>query len=63
MRTTTASRSLLVVSRSLTKASTFSFLGISASMVGIPISMGMMTSIPNVRANDDIPIDFQLVVL
>ena len=35
MRTAVISRSSSVVSRSLTKASTFAFLGISDSMVGI----------------------------
>ena len=44
-------------------ALTFAFLGISARMVGIPISMGMMASIPYVRANDDMPVGFLLVVL
>ena len=63
MRTAAASRSSLVVSRSLAMASTFAFSGISARMVGIPISMGMMASIPYVRVNGDTPIDFRLVVL
>ena len=35
-----------VVSRSFTRASTFSFPGISARMMGISTSMGMMASIP-----------------
>ena len=52
-----------MVSRSLTMASAFAFLGISIRIVGIPISMGMMASIPYVRANGDMPIGFLLVVL
>ena len=62
-RTTAASRSLSVVSRSLAMASSFSFLGISAHTVGISISMGMMASIPYMRANGDTPFGFRLVVL
>ena len=63
MRTTVASQSLSVVSRSFTMASTFAFLGNSACMVGMPISMGMMASIPYVRANGDTLVGFRLVVL
>ena len=37
-------------------ASAFSFSGISARIVGISISMGMMASIPYVRLNDDMPL-------
>ena len=48
----------MVMCRCTNKASTFAFLGIFASMVGIPISVGLMASIPNVRANDDIPVNF-----
>ena len=44
-------------------ALTFAFSGISARMVGIPIFVGMMASIPYVRANGDMPMGFQLVVL
>ena len=39
-------------------ASVVAFSGISACMVGIPISVGMMASILYVRANDDMPIGF-----
>ena len=63
MRTAAASQSLSVVSRSLTRASTFDFTGIFARTVGIPISMGMMAFIPYVRANGDIPVGFRLVIL
>ena len=44
-------------------ASAFAFSGIYARIVGIPISVGMMASIPYVRANDDTLVDFHLVVL
>ena len=63
MRTLAASYSSLVVSRSLAMASTFTFSRISARMVGIPISLGMIASIPYVRVNDDMPVGFWLVVL
>ena len=43
-------------------ASAFAFLKFFARMVGIPISVGMMASILYVRANDDMPVDFRLVV-
>ena len=51
------------MSRSLVMASTFAFLGISALTVGFLIYVGMMASIPYVRANSDIPVGFRLVVL
>ena len=51
------------MSRSLIRASTFSFSRIFASTVGITSYVGMMASIPYVRANDDIPVSFRLVVL
>ena len=63
MPTSIASRCSLIMSRSLTRASTFAFSRISTRTVGIPISVGMMASIPYVKANDDIPVDFRLVVL
>ena len=63
MRTVAASRSSSVVFRSLAMASAFAFLRISTRMVGIPISVGMMASILYVRANDDMPVGFWLVVL
>ena len=63
MHTVAASQSSLVVSMSLAMASAFAFSGISARMVGIPISMGMMASIPYVRTNGDMPVGFRLVVL
>ena len=51
------------MSMSLTRASTFAFSGISARTMGIPIYVGMMDSIPYVRANNDILVGFRLVVL
>ena len=63
MRTTAVSRSSSVVSRSLAMASAFAFSRIYARTVGILISVGMMASIPYVRANDDTLVGFRLVVL
>ena len=58
IRTATASRSSPVVSRSLATTSTFDFSRISIRTVGILISVGMMASIPYVRANDDTLVGF-----
>ena len=44
-------------------ASTFAFLGISARKVGIPISVGMMASIPYMKVNGDMLVGFPMVVL
>ena len=63
MRTDSASRSSSAVSRYLITASMFVSLGISFQIVGIPISMGMIASIPYMRANGDSPTGFHLVVL
>ena len=63
MHTAAVSWSSSDVSRSLTMALAFAFLRIYARTVGILISMGMMASIPYVRANSDTPVGFQLVVL
>ena len=62
MRTTAASRSSSVVSKSLVMALAFDFSGISARTVGIPISMGMMASILYVRVSGDTLVGW-LVVL
>ena len=43
--------------------SVFVSLGIPVRMVGISISVGMIASIPYVRANGDSSVSFQLVVL
>ena len=51
------------MSRSLAMASTFSFSGISARMVGISISVEMMAFISYVRANGDTLVGFRLVIL
>ena len=63
IRIAATSRSSSVVSRSLAMTSTFAFSRIFVRTVGIPISMGMMAFIPYVRANDDTPVGFRLVVL
>ena len=63
MLTASASRSSSVVSRSLAMASTFAFSGISARTVGVLIYVGRMASIPYVRVNGDMPVEFRLVVL
>ena len=63
MRTPVASRSSSMVSRSLAMVSAFAFSGISVRMMGILIYVGMMASIPYMRANGDMPVGFRLVVL
>ena len=47
-----------MVSRSLAMASTFAFPGISVRIVGILIYVGMMASIPYIRANGDTLVGF-----
>ena len=63
MRIAVASRSSSVVSKFFTMALAFAFSGISTHTVGIPIFVGMMASIPYVRANGDTLVGFRLVVL
>ena len=63
MRMAAASRSSSIVCRSLDMASAFAFSGISARMVGILISLGMIASIPYLRVSGDMPVGFRLVVL
>ena len=46
------------MSKSLPMASAFSFSGIFTRMVGIPIYVVMMASIPYMRANDDMLVGF-----
>ena len=41
----------------------FASFEISIQMVGIPIFVGMIASIPHVRAKGDSPVGFRLVVL
>ena len=62
MRIIVASRSLLVVFRSLAMALALASLRISTRTMGISISMGMIASIPYVRVNGDTSVGFQLVV-
>ena len=47
----------------MSRSLAFSFSRISVRTMGIPISMGMMASIPYVRVNSDTPVGFRLVVL
>ena len=61
MCTAAASRSSSVMSKSLVIVLVFTSSKIYVRMVGIPISIGMIASIPYVRANGDSPIGFRLV--
>ena len=63
IHTAIASRSSSTISRSLVTASALTCPGIPIRNVGIQISMGIIAPIPYVRANDNIPIGFRLVVL
>ena len=63
MRMAAASRSLSAVLRSLVMASVLVSSEILVRIVGISISVGMIASIPYVRANGDSPVSFRLVVL
>ena len=63
MRMVVASRSSSAVSRSLIMASVLVSSRILVQIVGISISVGMIASIPYVRANGDSPVGFWLVVL
>ena len=63
MHMAAASQSLSAMSRSLIMASMLASSGIPIRMVGIPISVGMITSILYVRANSDSLVGFQMVVL
>ena len=63
IHTTAALRSSSVISKSLVMASALDFLGILVRSVGIPISVGIIASIPLVRTNGDILVSFRLVVL
>ena len=63
MRMAADSRNSSTVSSSLIISSVFPCSGAFVRMVGIPISMGMMASIPYVIANGDTPVGLQVVVL
>ena len=52
-----------MLSKSLIVDSTLVSLGISVRIVGIPIFVGIIASIPYVKANGDSPVSFRLVVL
>ena len=58
-----ASRSSSTISRSLEMALALAIPGTLVRIVGIPIYVGIMASIPEVRVNGKTPVDFRLVVL
>ena len=58
-----ASQSSLVVSRSLIMALLLVSSRIPIRIMAIPIFVGMIASVPYVRANGDSPVGFRLVVL
>ena len=63
MRIAADSRNSSTVFRSLITKSTFPCLGTSVQMVGIPIYVGITTSIPLVIENRDISVGLRAVVL
>ena len=63
IRTVVSSQSSSTISRSLVTTSTLASSGIPVQSVGIPIYVGIIASIPYIRANGDIPVGFRLVVL
>ena len=63
MRIVAVSRNSSTVSSSLVVNSVFPCLEVFVRIVGIPISMGMMASIPYVIANGDTPVGLRAVVL
>ena len=63
MRMVADSHNSSIVSSSLIINSLFPCLGVFVWMVGIPISVGMMASIPYVIVNGDTPVGLQAVVL
>ena len=63
MRMAADSRNSSTVSSSLIINSVLPCSGVFVRMVGIPISVGMIASIPYVIVNGDMPVSFQAVVL
>ena len=63
MRMAANSRNSSTVSSSLIINYVFPCSGVFVGMVRIPISVGMMASIPHVIANGDTPVGLQSVVL
>ena len=63
MRMAADSRNSSTVSSSLIINSVFPCSGVFVRMVDIPISMGMMASIPYVIANGDTPVGLWAMVL
>ena len=63
MRMAADSRNSSTVSSSLIINFVFPCSGVFARMVGLPIFVGMMTSIPYVIVNGDTPVGLRAVVL
>ena len=63
MRMAADSRNSSTVSSSLVISSVFPHSEVFFWMVGIPISVGMMASIPYMILNGDTPVDLRAVVL
>ena len=63
MRMAADSRNSSIVSSFLIINSVLPCSGVFVRMVGIPISMGMIASIPYVIVNGDIPVSLRAVVL
>ena len=63
MRMAADSRNSSTVSRSLIINYVFPCSGVFVRMVGIPIFVGMIASIPYVIANGDTPVGLRAVVL
>ena len=63
MRMAADCRNSLIVSSSLIINSVLPCSGVFVRMVGIPISVGMIASIPYVIVNIDMPVGLRAVVL
>ena len=63
MRMAAGSRNSSTMSSSLVINSVFPCSGVFVRMVGIPISVGMMASIPYMIANGDTPVGLRAMVL
>ena len=63
MRMATDSHNSSIVSSSLIINFVFPYSGVFVRKVGIPISVGMIASIPYVIVNGDMPVGLRVVVL
>ena len=63
MRMAADSRNSLTVSSSFIINFVLPYSGVFVRMVGIPISVGMITSIPYMIVNGDMPVGLRAVVL